>query len=209
MKLKEAFQAQNKINSLLSTVSLHLEDGRQLKQVTEKHLKGKALSGLADETIDQEADTDRYDVGKMLQVCRDLLAEKAKLGTAIGKAKAGMAFDFDVAIDTNRSRRRLIPILSAMASLKDSHSLRRSAGTGYTFNKDGNQVEYLYDIDYITTIRFDRNKVRALLKTMQEEANELSLQIDKAQLEVEVDYQPSFDVNGDDTIIFDELMARA
>ena len=35
-----------------------------------------------------------------------------------------------------------------------------NGGTGYRFNTDGNQVSYRCDVKKVTTINYDRNKVR-------------------------------------------------
>ena len=79
--------------------------------------------------------------------------EKERLGLAIGKAKAGMGFNLDAAVDGNKSRRAFLSMPQGLANRKSTHELQKGAGRGYVFNKDGNQTEYFYDIDRIMTHR--------------------------------------------------------
>lgn len=110
------------------------------------------------------------------------MLEKESLGQAIGKAKAGMDFNLDAAVDTNKSRRIFLAALQKLATNKASHELQKGAGRGCVFNNDDNQTEYYYDIDRILTIDYDRNKVRSLVKTLYRETEDASLKIDDALL---------------------------
>lgn len=94
------------------------------------------------------------------------MAEKERLGLAIGRAKAGMDFNLDAAVDANKSRRSFLFMLQSLANRKSSHELQKGEGRGYVFNNDGNQTSYCYDIDRIMTIDYDRNKVRAMVKEL-------------------------------------------
>ena len=130
------------------------------------------------------------------------------VGAAIGKAKASMAFNLDAAVDANKSRRAFLSMLQELANRKSSHELQKGEGRGYVFNNDGNQTSYCYDIDRIMTIDYDRNKVRAMVKELNRASDEVSIQIDEALLQTQVDYAPKFELAGENRFILEELMEK-
>ena len=209
MNLKEAFQAQNKISELMSYIICYLSDSDNVMTITEKHLRSKALAGQQDESVDvSRKDEEAFDVGKLLAVWQELMAEKERLGSAIGKAKAGMDFNLDAAVDGNKSRRAFLSMLQGLANRKSSHELQKGEGRGYVFNNDGNQTAYCYDIDRILTIDYDRNKVRAMVKELNRASDEVSIKIDEALLQTQVDFAPKFDLAGENPFTLEELMGK-
>ncbi len=105
MNLKEAFQAQNKIGELLDYINRYLSDVDNVMTVTEKHLRSKALTGQQDDSVDVSRKSEEmFEVGKLIDIWQQLMAEKEQLGVAIGKAKAGRSFNLDAAVDANKSR---------------------------------------------------------------------------------------------------------
>lgn len=209
MNLKEAFQAQNKIGELMTYITRYLSDSDNVTTITEKHLRSKALAGQQDDTADVSRKADEgFDVGRLLGVWQELMDERERLGLAIGKAKAGMGFNLDAAVDGNKSRRAFLSMLQGLANRKSTHELQKGAGRGYVFNKDGNQTEYFYDIDRIMTIDYDRNKVRSMVKELTRISDEVSIKIDEALLQTQVDYTPKFDLVGEDRFILEELMEK-
>ena len=69
MNLKEAFQAQNKINNLLEYIIDYLNDDNNIMTITEKHLKSKAVNGQQDETIDCEDQKEEdFDINKLVVI---------------------------------------------------------------------------------------------------------------------------------------------
>jgi len=105
-----------------------------------------------------------------------------------------------------RSRRAFLGMLQELANRKSSHELQKGEGRGYVFNNDGNQTSYCYDIDRILTIDYDRNKVRAMVKELNRSSDEVSIKIDEALLQTQVDYVPKFDLAGENRLILEELM---
>lgn len=209
MNLKEAFQAQNKIGELLDYISLYLSNVDNVMTVTEKHLRSKALAGQQDDSVDVSRKSEEmFEVGKLIDIWQQLMNEKEQLGLAIGKAKAGMSFNLDAAVDTNKSRRAFLVTMQRLANRKSSHELQKGEGRGYVFNNDGNQTTYCYDIDRIMTIDYDRNKVRAMVKELTRESDEVSIKIDEALLHTQVDYEPKFDLAGEESFIIEELMGK-
>ena len=209
MNLKEAFQAQNKIIELLDYISGYLSVEDNVMTVTEKHLRSKALAGQQDDSVDvSRKSEERFEVGKLIDIWQQLMNEKEQLGLAIGKAKAGMSFNLDAAVDANKSRRAFLMTMQRLANRKSSHELQKGEGRGYVFNNDGNQTTYCYDIDCIKTIDYDRNKVRAMVKELTRVSDEVSIKIDEALLHTQVDYEPKFVLAGEESFIIEELMEK-
>ena len=177
--------------------------------ITEKHLRSKALAGQQDESVDASCKAEEsFDVGRLLGIWEDLMEEKARLSTAIGKAKADMDFNLDAAVDENKSRRAFLSTLQGLANRKSTHELEKGAGRGYVFNNEGNPTSYCYDIDRIMTIDYDRSKVRAMVKELNRLSNEVSIKIDEALLRTPVDYTPRFDLAGENKFILEEMMMK-
>jgi len=209
MNLKEAFQAQNKLFELLDYISDYLSIEDNVMTVTEKHLRSKALAGQQDDSVDVSRKSEEmFEVGKLIDIWQELMNEKEKLGLAIGKAKAGMSFNLDAAVDANKNRRAFLMTMQRLANRKSSHELQKGEGRGYVFNNDGNQTTYCYDIDRIKTIDYDRNKVRAMVKELTRESDEVSIKIDEALLHTQVDYEPKFVLAGEESFIIEELMGK-
>ena len=209
MNLKEAFQAQNKIIELLDYISGYVSVEDNVMTVTEKHLRSKALAGQQDDSVDVSRKSEEmFDVGKLIDIWQQLMNEKEQLGLAIGKAKAGMSFNLDAAVDANKSRRAFLMTMQRLANRKSSHELQKGEGRGYVFNNDGNQTTYCYDIDRIKTIDYDRNKVRAMVKELTRVSDEVSIKIDEALLHTQVDYEPKFVLAGEESFIIEELMEK-
>lgn len=209
MNLKEAFQAQNKIIELLDYISGYLSVEDNVMTVTEKHLRSKALAGQQDDSVDVSRKSEEmFEIGKLIDIWQQLMNEKEQLGLAIGKAKAGMSFNLDAAVDANKSRRAFLMTMQRLANRKSSHELQKGEGRGYVFNNDGNQTTYCYDIDCIKTIDYDRNKVRAMVKELTRVSDEVSIKIDEALLHTQVDYEPKFVLAGEESFIIEDLMEK-
>lgn len=207
MNLKEAFQAQNRISELLNYIGVYLSDEDNIMTVTEKHLRSKALAGQQDEAVDASRKGEEgFDIGGLLTIWQKLMQEKEALGLAIGKAKAGMDFNLDAAVDSNKSRRAFLTTLQKMAARKSSHQLQKGEGKGYVFNNEGNQTAYFYDIDRILTIDYDRNRVRDMAKKLNREAEDISIKIDEALLTTKVDYTLEIDLSGENRLIIEEML---
>ena len=207
MNLKEAFQAQNRISELLTYIGVYLSDEDNVMTVTEKHLRSKALAGQQDEAVDASRKGEEgFDIGGLLTIWQKLMQEKEALGLAIGKAKAGMDFNLDAAVDANKSRRAFLSTLQRMAARKSSHQLQKGEGKGYVFNNEGNQTAYFYDIDRILTIDYDRNRVRDMAKKLNREAEDISIKIDEALLTTKVDYTLEIDLSGENRLIIEEML---
>ena len=79
-----------------------------------------------------------------------------------------------------------------MSKVKSSENVTR--GTGYKFNNDGVQSQYYYDVTSVTTINYDRNDVRNIIKKLSRETEETSLKVDVIQSTTEVNFEPKWDI---------------
>ena len=72
MNLKEAFQAQNKIEELFNTFTGYLGIERNVTRVIEKHFRSKAADAQIDETLDvTNYDLKIYDTNKVIDFLTD------------------------------------------------------------------------------------------------------------------------------------------
>ena len=207
VNLKEAFQAQNKIEKLFDFVSGYLDDEKNLTSVTEKHFRSKAAEGQPDENIDIVVDN-KFPPDKVIEFYLRLIDEREKLARAIHAAKKSLKFDLDSAVDVNKKRHAACETLRGLRQFQSSGLLQKNAGVGYVFNKEGNQTTYRYDIERVTTIDFDRNRVRKLIKKLQTTADKVSNDIDAALIETKVDYKLPFDAHAGALEILEEFVGK-
>ncbi|MBR2519112.1 MAG: formate dehydrogenase [Selenomonadaceae bacterium] len=206
MNLKEAFQAQNKIEKLFEFVSEYLGDEKYFTSVTEKHFRSKAAEGQPDEKINIVVE-EKFPPDKMIDFMLILIDEREKIAQAIHAAKKSMKFDLDSAVDVNKKRHQALEKLRALLQFKSSSLIQKNAGVGYVFNKEGNQTTYRYDIERVKTIDFDRNRVRKLIKKLQKKADKVSNEIDVALLSTNVNYKLPFDAHASEFEILEEFVS--
>lgn len=206
MNLKEAFQAQNKINELFEHFTEYISTEQNVTRIVEKHFRQKAADGQKDENLDvTNYDVKIYDANKVINFLLVLIDEREKIAKAIHAAKSAMNFDIDTAVDVNKKRHNAAKVLRELRQLKSKSLLRKNAGTGYVFNKDGNQTDFRYDVEIVTTIDFDRNKVRDIVSKLQLKADETSAEIDAALINTKVDYVLPFDPHSSAVEILEEF----
>lgn len=204
--LKEAFRHQKFLSSLQGMCRLYLDDEDFFTKKVEKHLRAKVLPGQENEDVDI-SEPRRYTVQEVIDFCRVLMDEEEKLAAAVHKAKSGMDFDLDTAVIVNRSRRELAEKLRHETGFEATHTLKRGSGTGYVLDKDGKPTTFNYDIDTVTTIDFDRGQVKKQMQKLFDEAEKLSLEIDRAMLAEVVDYEPKFNPNDAVQNVLDDFLA--
>lgn len=200
MILKEAFRNQNFLASLVSLGLNYLQNTDNVVQKKEMHLRSKTNKEAADEEIIATKPTlfenKNINANTVIDFIMDVLNEKEKLTEAIaeGKAKEKLLTDFDMdsAVALNKIKQNVAMIFGIMSNIKGNEVVKR--GIGYKFNADGDQVSYFYDVKEVTTIDFDRNKVKALVKKLNKECDETSAKLDLANVTIEVDYVPKYEV---------------
>ena len=159
-------------------------------------LRHKANPDAEDETTVEISDTEY--AGQITEVAvflMFLLNERERLSYAIRAAKQGMDMDFDGEVSLNAKRQEIAGIFRYMGEIRSSETLLPGAGVGYKFNAEGNQVSYRCDLKKVTTINFDRNKVRSFASGLNKKADKVSAELDKRMVNTEVSYEAPFDVN--------------
>ncbi len=207
MNLKEAFQAQNKIEKLFDFVSGYLGDGKNLVSITEKHLRSKAAEGQPDEKINIVIDN-KFPPDKVIDFLLMLIDEREKLAKAIHAAKSSIQFDLDSAVDVNKKRHSAARTLRELRQFKSSSLLEKNAGVGYVFNKEGNQTTYRYDIERVKTIDYDRNRVRDFIDKIQVQADKVSNEIDAALISTLVNYKLPFDMRAGNLEVIEDFVSK-
>ena len=205
MNLKEAFRYQNKLQWLMTEAEEILRRDRNVVKVEQTALLHKVNPDAVDETTTEPADTVYADqITDIAVLLMFLLGERERLSRAIREAKKAMDMDFDGEVSLNTRRQELASIFRNMVQLRSSETVISGGGVGYKFNAEGNQVSYRCDLKTVTTINFDRSKIRSYAAALSRKADEISADLDKRMVNTEVSYEPPFDVNE----TFAEVLAR-
>jgi len=194
MYLKEAFRYQNYLSGLVERTVGYLSARSYITRTTQEHLRHKANSDAEDEIVEITADRPfECTNNQLVSFLNHLMVEKETLTAAISTAKRSCSIDIDAEITNNRTRQRVASVFAEMSKQRPSESVIR--GIDYKFNGEGNQVTYNYDVKQVTVIDFDRNKVRDTGRSLMSKADEVSAEIDKAMVELVVEYEPEYSVN--------------
>ena len=196
MNLKEAFRYQNKIQRLMDEALMVLNRDKNVTKVENTALRHKVNPEATDETTVETPETEYAEqITDITVLLMFLLEERERLSSAIRTAKQSMDMDFDGEVSLNSKRQDIAGVFRRMSELRCSENLLPGAGLGYKFNADGNQVSYRCDLKKVTTINFDRNKVRAFASLLNKKADQISAELDKRMVNTEVCYEAPFDVN--------------
>lgn len=206
MNLKEAFRFQNKLQSLMNEADSILSREQNIIKVQNTYLRKKVMAEAEDETsIDAPGTEYSGRITEVAMFLLHLLNEREKLSAAIHKAKAGLDLPagLDGEVSLNSKRQEIAGTLRRMASLRSSEVVIPNGGTGYRFNNEGNQVSYRCDVKRVTTIDFDRNKIRKACADLSKKSDEVSAALDAALINTAVAYELPFDVNDTFADIFE------
>lgn len=196
MNLKEAFRYQNKLQHLMDEAVSILSREKNVTKVENTLLLHKVNPDAQDEvSLDLPATEYADHITDVAVFLMFLLEQREKLSFAIRQAKQRMEMDFDGEVSLNAKRQEIAAIFRRMSQIRCSESLYPGAGTGYKFNAEGNQVSYKCDLKQVTTINFDRKRIRFYAAGLNRMADLISAQLDKMTVNTEVDYEPPFDVN--------------
>ncbi len=203
MNLKESFRYQNYLNKLFGAASSYLSSNGYMTVVKQTHLRKKVNQDAEDEEqiVSTERPYDCKDNNVIIDFFMDVVREKDELSAAISSAKKSLSFDLDAEIASNKYRQMAASTLQRVADLKSSDRITR--GAGYKFNAEGNQVAYQYDVKEVTTIDFDRNKVKYMVRKLLEQSDNASTEADKCMVSVEIDFEPKYNLQDsvDDAIM--------
>lgn len=195
MNLRESFQYMNFLDDKLRDLDYLLSDSSIITKITEYHYKSRAVKDVEDEKK-EIANEEDYDPRDLLNLVETILTEKEALSTAIYEAKNKAEINIDHAVSINKAKQKYAKRLKRLSELKSTE--KESTGKAYMINNEGNQTPYCYDIKKVTTINYDRNKVKKIYKAITKECEEMSTLIDKVQINTEVVFEPKFDLS--DTI---------
>lgn len=193
MNLKESYRYQNFLDNLLNTAYSYLRNNSFVTTTKQQHLRSKANPDAVDETLEvaKPMDVD-FTPNDVINFVVDILDEKEKVSAAIVAAKAKTEINIDNAITMNVKKHEYINVLGLLADKKPNEITVR--GTGYKFNAEGNQVSYYYDVTQTTTIDFNRNDVKGLIKKLNRECDEISAKLDSIEINTQLDFCPKFDI---------------
>lgn len=211
MNLKDAFRAQNRLEYLMDQADAILTDSRNTMKTRVTHLRSKVMADAQDaETVDTAPSEYAEQINLVAAFLMEMLSQREKLSKAIQEAKAKLPLDMDSETGLNRVRQNLAYTFRSMAALKATETFLPGGGSGFRFNADGNQVTYRCDAKKVTTINFDRNKIRGMASTLGKKSDEISAQLDQCLVNAQVDYELPFDLNDSfDVVLSDYIEAHA
>ena len=198
MNLKEAFRFQNKLQSMMDEAQSILGSTANITKVQNTYLRKKVMPEAENETtIDAPATEYSEQITLVAEFLLHLLSEREKLSVAIFQAKAGLNLPagLDGEVSLNSKRQEVAGLFRRMAGLRSSEVLIPNGGTGYRFNNEGNQVSYRCDVKRVTTINFDRNKIRKMCGDLSKKSDEVSAALDSVLVNTRVEYTVPFNVN--------------
>ena len=198
MNLKEAFRFQNKLQSMMDEADGILSNTSNITKVQNTYLRHKVMAEAEDETtIDAPSTEYSEKITELAEFLVHLLTEREKLSAAIHKAKSGLDLPagLDGEVSLNGKRQDVAALFRRMIGLRNGEVLIPNGGTGYRFNNEGNQVSYRCDVKRVTTINFDRNKIRKMCAELSKKSDETSAALDAALVNTAVEYEAPFDVN--------------
>ena len=210
MNLKDAFRAQNKLQALMDEAGEILQDRGNTLKVTTTHLRSKVMPEAQDAVTEDAAPSEYAEhINQVAVFLMAMLVEREKLSAAICNAKSKLPLDMDSETGLNRVRQGLADIFRRMAVLRNSEVVVANGGSGYRFNGEGNQVSYRCDAKRVTTINFDRNKIRGMATELGRKADEVSAKLDQCIVNTVVDYSLPFEMNDSfDTILSDFIQRQ-
>lgn len=193
MNLKESYRYANYLDNLLSTAYSYLRNKGFVTTTKQNHLRSKANSDAHDEIIDVQKPYDvEFTPMHVIDFAVKVIDEKERLANAIAVAKTNAEINIDNAVAMNKKRQYFIGALNGLADMKASE--RTTTGKAYKFDINGEQKPYVYEISETTTIDFDRNDVKALIKKYNKVCDEISAKLDSIEINTEINFTPSWDV---------------
>lgn len=195
MNLKESYRYANYLDTLLNTAYCYLQNKGFITTTKQNHLRSKANSEAVDEVIEVQKPYDvEFKPNNVIDFVVSVITEKELLANAIAKAKADTEINIDNAVALNKKKQSFVSVLNRIANIKSSEKITQ--GTDYKFNQqDGNQIRYYYNIEETTTIDFDRNDVKALIKKYSKECDDISAKLDAIEINTIVEHTQKYDIN--------------
>ena len=194
MNLKESYRYANYLDGLLSTAYAYLRNKGFVTTIVEEHLRKQSNPDVENETIEVQKPFDvEFSPNDVIDFVVKVITEKEKLSDAIAKAKNTTDINIDNAISMNKKKQVFVSVLNGIADIKPSEI--KTTSKSYKFDINGEQKPYVYDVNRKTSINFDRNDVRNLIKKYLKETDEISAKLDLIEITTQVDFTPTWDVN--------------
>ena len=210
MNLKEAFRFQNKLQKLMEEAQSILNQEQNVTKVQNTYLRSKVMSEAEDEVRMDVPDTEYAEqITELVSFLLYLLEQKEKLSGAIRLAKSALPIDMDGEVSLNSKRQEIARLLTRMGNLRNSEVTVHNGGTGYRFNAEGNQVSYRCDVKRVTTINFDRNKIRNHVSALNRKMDEMSAELDRCMVNSTVEFDAPFDVNDSFADAFEAYLEKS
>lgn len=191
--LKKSFELQNYLKGLYDTGLRILSFSDNYTTTVQKHMKKKVYAEAEDEVITKPKATEySFTCIELVDFLSDIQSTMNELTLKINEAKHSHMPDFDGMIAINNSKRRLLSELERMVGTKSKTTT--CTGTDYKFNGEGNQVPYTYNVEEVTTIDFDRNQIKAIIRRLRTELDEYSTAIDEMQLSSTIDFATIYEI---------------
>ena len=194
MNLKESYRYANYLDGLLSTAYTYLRNKGFVTTTVEEHLRKQSNPDVENETIEVQKPFDvEFKPNDVIDFVVKVIEEKEKLSESITKAKNTTDVNIDNAIAMNKKKQGFVSVLNGIADIKPSEI--KTTSKSYKFDINGEQKPYVYDVNRKTSINFDRNDVRNLIKKYLKETDEISAKLDLIEITTQVDFTPTWDVN--------------
>lgn len=195
MNLKESYRYANFLEDLLDSAKNYLGRDDFVTTTKEDHLRSKANKDAEDElgvVVAKQIDVD-FTPNQVIDFIVKVVNEKEKLFTAIADAKSTTEINIDNAISLNKRKQSIISTFQMLAKRKPKET--QTTGRDYKFDINGEQKPYNYNINRITSIDYDKNTVKNLIKKYRKECDEISSKLDEIEITTQVNFTPLFDVN--------------
>ena len=195
MNLKESYRYANYLDSLLSTAYRYLQNKGFVTTTKQNHLRSKANNEADNEVVEVPKPYDvEFTPNNVIDFVVNVITEKELLAIAIAKAKTSTEINIDNAVALNKKKQAFVSVLNGIANIKPSE--KTTQGTDYKFNQqDGNQIRYNYNNEETTTIDFDRNDVKALIKKYSKECDNISAKLDAIEINTMVEHTQKYDIS--------------
>ena len=195
MNLKESYRYANHLDTLLNTAYRYLQNKGFITTTKQNHLRSKANSEAIDEIVEVQKPYDvDFTPNDVIDFVVGVITEKELLADAIAKAKTGTEINIDNAVAMNKKKQAFVSVLNGIVNIKPSE--KTTQGTDYKFNQqDGNQIRYYYNIEETTTINFDRNDVKSLIKKYSKECDDISAKLDAIEINTIVEHTQKYDIS--------------
>ena len=194
MNLKESYRYANFLDKLLTTAYTYLNNKGFTTSTKQNHLRSKANPDATDEIIEVQKPYDvDFTPNNVIDFVVKVLNEKELLANAIAIAKANTEINIDNAVAMNKRRQGFISVLNSIVNIKPSE--KQTTARDYKFDINGEQKPYTYNVTETTTIDFNRDDVKGLIKKYNKECDEISTKLDEIEINTQVEFTPKYDIN--------------